>query len=126
MGVHLEGCHAPMPDCHLVYIYDSVTDEPICDPEDERLMPSRLAIGPAFVNRLLWSKGFFRTVTEAELKRHYLLRTPVFRLMQELVDDCGNAYDGPVDGPVGTWGLMSYSYLDDRLSERFNLPLAPS
>ncbi|MFD9734496.1 immunity 26/phosphotriesterase HocA family protein, partial [Umezawaea sp. NPDC059074] len=65
---------APMPDAILVYVYDVVADGP--DVDTGRLTTDALLLPPLFINRLPWSKGYFRTVAHAEpapgdvLERH--------------------------------------------------------
>lgn len=112
---------APMPGAYLIYIYDQTATSQTA-PSPESLAPSRLLIPPAFINRMPWTKGYFERVDHAALGPAARLARHCFRDTRgRYLDEEGRILDGPIE-PCGDWGLYSYSYLDDVLSDALGIP----
>ena len=117
---------APMPLSNLVYIYDalSVSEKPAL----ERLNPSNLLIPPYFTNRKLWTLGYAKVVDHADVLsedrlEHHSFKDLIADHRYRIVDEFG-VETQHVSDLCGTWGLVSYRYLDDRISEALGIPPA--
>lgn len=112
---------APMPGANLVYLYDAVSGSP--EPDPARLRPDALLVPPLFINRLPWSKGYFRTVAHREPAPSDLLARHCFRTT-------AGQHVG-LDGeptthsePCGTWSLAGYLSVDREIGRALGLPVA--
>jgi hypothetical protein len=114
---------APMPKSNLIYIYRYQSEEP--DPTSVSLVPSDLLIPPVFTNHLAWSRGYFETLGHAEITQKDLLPHGSFwdAAGACFVDADGNRLPREVP-PAGDWGLSSYRWIDDRISEALGIPRA--
>jgi len=111
---------APMPTSNLLYIYKDLFDTKT--PDIGRLVPDRLLIPPVFTNRLGWAKGVFETIDNRPLQPGDLLPQHCFRdFSGRYYDENMNVLPAPVE-PCGSWGLASYLYIDDQISEALGLP----
>lgn len=62
-------------DLNLVYIYDAWGER---KPDDDRLSPANLLIGPVVVNNLGWSRGYWELVDHAPIVVKDVQRRHVF------------------------------------------------
>jgi hypothetical protein len=111
---------APTPNSNLIYIYDHRSDakEP---PPRERLTPDRLLIGPMFINRLGWSRGYIETVGHYDPEPGDRLEQHCFHdYYKGFVDERGEPLLGPVE-PCGFWGLSGYMALGERVNEALGM-----
>ena len=123
IGAELPSEQAPMPGSYLIYIYDHRSPDKTADLD--ALVPERLLIPPTFINRMPWTKGYFETVTHSPLSRDDLLEQHCFRYdTNTYVDERGQQRRWRVE-PCGEWGLASYRFVDDRISEAIGVPYAP-
>lgn len=114
---------APMPGAYLIYVYRerAVGKAPPVD----RLTPDRLLLPPVFINRMPWTKGYFETVRKQALSSGDLLGQHCFRdFTGSYFDETGRKLPGPVE-PCGDWGLSSYRWLDDHISDALGIPRVP-
>jgi hypothetical protein len=114
----------PMPCANLVYIYAPQFTEK--DPDLERLTSHHLLIPPVWTNRLGWIKGIFQTVENHPLREHDLLRQHCFldSFRGIYLDERGRKLPFRVD-PCGEWGLVSYRWIDDHISDALGIPRVP-
>ena len=114
----------PMPCSNLVYIYSSQSTGK--EPDHNRLTPDNLLIPPVWTNRLGWSRGIFQTVCNAPLRECDLLRQHCFRdsFREIYLDEAGRKLPHRVE-PCGEWGLVSYRWIDDHISDALGIPRVP-
>jgi hypothetical protein len=112
---------APGPCCNLVYIYAYQSQDQT--PDLAQLAPSKLLIPPIWTNRLGWTRGVFETILNRPLIDADILRQHCFDdgLRKCFVDERGRHLAGRVE-PCGEWGLASYRYIDNRISEALGFP----
>jgi Immunity protein 26 len=119
-----EAHEAPMPGAYLIYVYRHRAESP--EPGRAALVPDNLLLPPIFINKMPWTKGYFRTVDHMEL-------TPSDRLAQHCfwsagrgiyVDENRNQLPREIQ-PCGDWALSSYRWLDDQISDAVGTPRAP-
>lgn len=115
---------APMPKANLVYIYRELGDRPAA--EAVHLNPNDLLIPPVYTNRLGWSRGYFQTVENRPIDpSRDLLTQHCFRdFTGKYRDETGRIITGAVE-PCGDWGLSSYRWIDDHISDDLGIPRAP-
>jgi hypothetical protein len=116
---------APWPGANLVYIYRHVaaTAEPV---PIQQLRPDSLLIPPAFTNNLGWVRGYYKTIASTQLTDADLLVQHCFKDGRlGFVDERGVPLAERVE-PCGTWGLVSYRWIDDRVSDALGIPRAPA
>ena len=114
---------APMPSAYLIYIYSwqSRTKKP----EQRHLSADSLLIPPTWTNRLGWTKGYFQTVENLPLGRDALLRRHCFRRHDGVyLDETGRKLPHRLE-PCGEWGLVSYRWIDDHVSDAVGIPRVP-
>ncbi len=110
---------APMPRSNLLYIYKDLFDTKT--PDIDRLAPDRLLIPPVFTNRLGWVKGVFEMIDNRPLQSSDLLPQHCFRdFSGKYYDENMNLLPAPIE-PCGSWGLASYLYIDDQVSQALGL-----
>jgi hypothetical protein len=116
---------APMPGSNLVYIYDLRTASP--EPRVDELTVERLLIPPLFINRLPWSRGYFQTVSSADLDPSDRLPQHHFwdAARSAYVNEAGRPIAHTPPTPVGDWGLHSFRTVDDAISEALGFPPVP-
>lgn len=114
---------APMPSAYLIYVYEIRRSAPRIDLVE--LRPDRLLIPPVWINRMPWTKGYFETISGSSLNASDLLRQHCFRDWSGAYrDEKGGVLPGPTE-PCGDWGLSSYRWLDDHVSDALGVPRAP-
>ena len=114
---------APGPGTNLIYIYAYQSKSKA--PDEARLSPDNLLIPPVWTNGLGWTKGYFETISSGELKLGALLSRHCFRRHDGVyLDEAGRRLPGPVE-PCGEWGLVSYRWIDDRISDALGIPRVP-
>ncbi|MFI4974726.1 MAG: immunity 26/phosphotriesterase HocA family protein [Caulobacterales bacterium] len=114
---------APGPHCYLVYIFASCSDTK--KPEYQQLRPDNLLILPVWTNRLGWTKGYFQTIENVPIQAGALLRQHCFRRHDGVyLDETGRRLTRRVE-PCGLWGLASYRWIDDRVSDAVGIPRVP-
>jgi len=115
---------APMPSAYLIYVYNVRRAESTIDWAE--LRPERLLIPPVWINRMPWTKGYFEAIGSGELDASDLLSQHCFRDWTGTHrDEKGRGLPGPAE-PCGDWGLSSYRWLDDHISDALGVPRAPS
>lgn len=76
-------------------------------------------------NRLLWRRGYFKTVARDALDPGVALPQHCFSSSgQRYFDEYSNELAGPIE-PVGQWGLQSFRTIDDAVSRALGIELAP-
>lgn len=107
----------------LIYIYNLTSKEKYKIPNLNR---DNLLIPPNFINALPWSKGYFETIESRELKRDDVLKTHCFKHLssEKFYNEVGKLLKKKVT-PIGFYGLSSYRTIDDDISEKLGIPLAP-
>lgn len=111
---------APTPGANLVYVYRAQADEPT--PDLDRLRPDDLLLPPLFINRLPWSRGYFRTVAHRDLTAADVLPEHCFRTVDGLHLDHRGRPTAHRE-PCGTWGLAGYVTVDRELGRALGLPV---
>jgi hypothetical protein len=112
-----------MPGANLIYIYAYQSESMM--PDEARLRPGDLLIPPVWTNRLGWTKGVFATISSGMLQPTALLPQHCFRRHDGVyLDETGRRLPGPVE-PCGEWGLVSYRWIDDRISDALGIPRIP-
>ena len=115
--------HAPGPGTYLIYIYAWQSDTK--HPEYQHLRPDHLLIPPVWTNRLGWTKGYFETIENRPLEADALLRQHCFRRHDGVyLDEIGRKLPRRVE-PCGGWGLVSYRWIDDHVSDAVGIPRVP-
>ncbi|MBW8754268.1 MAG: immunity 26/phosphotriesterase HocA family protein [Sphingomonadales bacterium] len=112
---------APGPCCNLVYIYAYQSSDKV--PDLDHLSPDNLLIPPTWTNRLGWTHGVFETILNRPLGVGDMLNQHCFErsINGHLLNERGEPLTKRVE-PCGVWGLVSYRYLDDRISEELGFP----
>ena len=112
-----------MPASYLIYVYSHRAADKVVD--WEQLRPDRLLLPPVWINRLPWTKGYFEALANEPIQSEDLLERHCFRdWAGEYLDERGNRLVGAVE-PCGDWGLSSYRWLDDQISDALGLDRAP-
>ncbi len=124
IGAELEPPQAPTPQAYLIYVYRerSKTMEPSLD----ALAPDRLLLPPLFINRMPWTKGYFKALGNRDLSRDDLLQQHCFwsAARGSYVDESRNVLPAETQ-PCGDWALVSYRWLDDQISDALGIPRVP-
>jgi hypothetical protein len=114
---------APMPESYLIYVYRHQSAS--TSPDWKALRPEELLLPPVWINQLPWTKGYFHTVDERPLAKSDLLDQHCFReFTGRFLDERGRPLRIPVE-PCGDWGLASYRWLDDQVSDSLGIPRVP-
>ena len=113
-----------MPGAYLIYIYRHRSDD--MQPDPAELHRDGLLLPPLFINRMPWTKGYFRTVANWSLSHDDLVAQHCFLSAGRgrYFDEDFNELPGPIE-PCGDWGLNSYRTLDDEVSDALGMPRAP-
>ena len=114
---------APMPLAYPIYVYRgrSVDKQPDLD----ALLPDRLLLPPVFINRMPWTKSYFGNVAHQELTQHLQLQQYCWDAARgRYVDERQDPVPREVQ-PCADWGLSSYQWLDDEISDALCIPRAP-
>jgi hypothetical protein len=114
---------APMPGTYLIYIYDWQSDDKHVNLT--MLSPNRLLLPPIWTNRMGWTKGYFETVERLPLKKADLVSQHCFRRYNgTFLNEIGQELQNRVE-PCGEWGLVSYRWIDDHVSDALGIPRVP-
>lgn len=115
---------APMPGSNLIYVYRHRTKS--LRPDIAELIPSQLLLPPVFINRMPWARGYFQTVDQRPLRTEDQLTQYCFwdAARSRFVDERQNPLAREVQ-PCGDWGLSSYRWLDDQISDALGIPRVP-
>ena len=115
---------APMPGAYLIYVYRPRSES--MAPELTELTPDRLLLPPVFINKMPWTKGYFATIAHADLTSADRLRQHCFWSAGRgiYVDENRNPLPREIQ-PCGDWGLSSYRWLDDQISDAIGIPRVP-
>jgi hypothetical protein len=113
-----------MPGANLIYIYKDRSSDPRLD--REKLWPSRLLLPPIWTNSLGWSRGYFKNVDHIDVDaQRYLPKHCFWRVAsKQYVDETGKPIPNRVE-PCGSWGLVSYRWIDDHVSDAVGIARAP-
>lgn len=81
---------------------------------------------PPHAPRMPWTKGYFKTVEHEALTHDVLLPQHCFwdAARARYVDERGNPLPHESQ-PCGDWGLSSYRWLDDHVSDALGIPRVP-
>jgi len=110
-----------MKNCILLYFYRVSSSSKDRIPE---LDCHDLLFPPVFTNRLGWSRGYFETVENRELKVSDVLEKHCFEhFTGRYFDEKGNEVHR--SDPCGEYGLHSYRTIDDAISEALGIPMVP-
>jgi hypothetical protein len=120
---------APMPGSNLIYIYEWQSRVP--QPEYSKLLPNKLLMPPVWTNNLPWTKGHFQHIENRPLGDFDLLRQHCFHVApldpgsrSTYVDESGRKLERRIE-PCGEWGLASYRWIDDHVSDAVEVPRVP-
>ncbi|MFC6092408.1 immunity 26/phosphotriesterase HocA family protein [Saccharothrix lopnurensis] len=120
VGADLPRGRAPIPGAYLIYLYDAVSGSP--EPDLARLRPDALLAPPLFINRLPWTKGYFRTVAHHDPAPADLLERHCFRTSGgEHLDRDGQPTTHTE--PCGSWTLAGYFSVDREIGRALGLPV---
>lgn len=118
---------APIPTANLIYIYRWRADSKV--PDVCRLTVDQLLLPPIFTNRMGWTNGYFETIDNRPLSKDDVLPRHCFW------DSLRNAYIDENQRPLpeqmeprgcGSWGLVSYRWIDDQISDALGYPRIPA
>jgi hypothetical protein len=115
---------APGPSTNLVYIYTCQSSTKT--PDYRQLTADRLLLPPIWTNRLGWTRGIFQTIDNQPLRKHDFLAQHCFRdsFRAIYLDERGRKLPSRVE-PRGEWGLVSYRWIDDHVSDALGIPRVP-
>lgn len=115
---------APMPGAYLIYIYRERATS--MRPDLDALTVDHLLLPPVFINKMPWTKGYFATVESRPLESGDRLAQHCFWSAGRgiYVDENRNPLPREVH-PCGDWGLSSYRWLDDQISDALGIPRVP-
>lgn len=114
---------APGPSTYLIYVYrDRHRDRTIVW---DRLRPDQLLLPPIWINRLAWTKGYVEPLANRPISAEDLLQQHCFRRWNgTYLNEKGQEIPSRVE-PCGDWGLASYRWLDDQISDALGLERVP-
>jgi len=113
------------PNCVLVYVFSYRSPSPEPPPQ---LLVQDLLIAPVCVNRLGWSRGYFRRVGHRPFRAGERLAQHYFKdsQRQRFVEEDRRPLPTPPPGTlVGQSGLGNYRTLDDQVSDALGIPRVP-
>ncbi|WP_431843961.1 immunity 26/phosphotriesterase HocA family protein [Calidifontibacter indicus] len=115
---------APMPGAYLIYVYAERSAS--MEPDLSALTTDRLLLPPVFINKMPWTKGYFATVHHVAVEStDRLARHCFWSAGREIyVDENRRPLPHEVQ-PCGDWGLSSYRWLDDHISDALGIPRVP-
>lgn len=120
---------APMPGAHLIYLYKNRFKGPL--PDLKELAPSNLLVPPIWTNSLAWKAGRFETVRNEPLvpadllRQHCFYRVPISKgSAGKYLNEVGAELSNKTE-PCGDWGLVSYRWIDDLVSDALGIPRVP-
>lgn len=124
IGAELGPPMAPMSLAYLIYVYNVRSLEKELDLD--ALTPSNLILPPVFINRMPWTKGYFEKVGHQDLEPGHRLTQHRFwdAARSRFVDERQQPLPHEVQ-PCGDWGLSSYRWLDDQISDALGIPRVP-
>lgn len=112
---------APMPGSYLIYVYRYRSET--LQPDDLELAPEKLLLPPLFINKMPWNRGYFLTVSHQPLRPEDHLSQYCFwdGVHQRFCDEKHQTLPHESE-PCGDWGLVSYRWLDDQISDAVGIP----
>jgi len=115
---------APMPGATLIYIYSWQSPTP--QPDYTMLRRDRLLIPPLWTNRMSWTKGYFQHVENRAGDDRIIFGPSCFhdKFRDRYVNEHGNRVSGRAE-PCGSWALVSYRGIDDRVSDAVGIVRVP-
>lgn len=118
---------APGPSCILVYIYGTLFQNEEVDVDV--MTPGNLLIPPLWTNRLAWKLGYFKHIVNvplvaANMLTRHCFRDAIPRFGAEYLDEMGRPISDRII-PCGNWSLVSYRWIDDRISDALGITRAP-
>jgi hypothetical protein len=121
---HVPRERAPMPNANLLYVYRETVAS--LEPPLDALTPDRLLLPPVWTNDLGWTRGYFQNVAHVDDLQSRLLRQHCFWHVprKRYVDENGDPIAARVE-PCGEYGLISYRWIDDHVSDALGIPRAP-
>lgn len=125
IGADLQGFNeAPMPGSYLIYVYRHRIES--LQPDFDQLVPNQLLLPPVFINKMPWTRGYFLTVDQRPLQPQDRLEQYCFwdAARGIFVDEMHRTLPREVH-PCGDWGLSSYRWLDDQISDALGIPRVP-
>ena len=115
---------APMPGSHMIYVYRHRTE--FLRPKLAELIPSQLLLPPVFINKMPWTRGYFQTVDQQPLRPKDQLKQYCFWDAARGIFVDEKHHTLPRESkPCGDWGLSSYRWLDDQVSDALGIPRVP-
>lgn len=114
----------PMPSGSLLYFYKQQRDTP--EPDLSQMTIDDLIIDPVWTNRLGWARGYFFTIANKQLSKNELPKVHCFywNMTKQYVDQDRNVLPERTE-PCGNWGLVSYRWVDDHISDALGIPRVP-
>lgn len=114
----------PMPTANLVYIYNYQSDVPV--PNHGKMLLKDLLIAPVWTNRMGWTRGYFRTLENRPLLPSDVPPVHCFwdSVTKRYFDNSWNVLPSRSE-PCGSWGLVSYRWIDDHVSDALGIPRVP-
>lgn len=115
---------APMPGAYLIYVYRHRARS--LQPERAELTPTELLLPPVFINTMPWTRGYFLTVDQRPLRPEDQLKQYCFwdAARGIFVDEMHRTLPREIH-PCGDWGLSSYRWIDDQISDALGIPRVP-
>jgi hypothetical protein len=86
-------------------------------PDLDALRPTELMSPPVFINRLLWSRGYFETVAHVAVVTTDRLAQHCFHTARGIYADERGTELTKLATPCGDWALHSYRTVDDLIRD---------
>ncbi|MFJ2506071.1 Imm26 family immunity protein [Microbacterium sp. NPDC087592] len=109
----------PMPGANLIYVFQpGIEIEDLLTPTKEQLL-----LAPIFTNRMGWTRGYFRHLENRPLGEEGTLVDLCFwdAFWKSHVDENRRRISSRSE-PCGPWGLASYLWIDDHVSDALGIP----
>jgi hypothetical protein len=115
--------NAPAPCAYLIYIYDLQSSAR--KPDYSKMLSDHLLIPPLWTNQMPWTKGYFQHIENRPLPIGAAPRNHCFRVETgKFVDENGKRINEP-SAPFGEWGIVSYRWIDDHISDALGIQRVP-
>ena len=114
----------PMPGADLIYFYRQSTTRPVPDRREMKI--TDLLIEPVWTNRQGWTRGYFLHVAPSTFEANELPDIHCFHsnVFGGKFLDQNRHFLAEKTEPCGEWMLVSYRWVDDRLSDALGIPRA--
>jgi len=122
--VYVVNDNAPMPGANLIYLYNFRS--PTSEPDLDELSRAPLLLAPLWTNNMPWTKGYFEHISSWPDGDRARFGPACFydELYKGLRDEFGRLTTTIVE-PCGLWGLVSYRWIDDHVSDALHIPRVP-